>query len=271
MTQRIALVTGATDGIGTVTAIELARRGYRVILHGRSEPRIAAARQAVEKAVRGAETESARADLASLAEVRALGAELAARHDKLHVLLLNAGVFMNERRRSVDGFEMTFAVNHLAHFALTRALLPSVRAASADGHARVVTVSSIAHSRGVIDWDDLELGARFDGYDRYAQSKLANVLFSNELARRLEGTGITSNSLHPGVIGTKLLREGFGATGAPLETGARTSVYCADAAELAGVTGEYFSDARRAVAAPAARDLAAAAELWKRSEALAPA
>jgi NAD(P)-dependent dehydrogenase (short-subunit alcohol dehydrogenase family) len=165
---------------------------------------------------------------------------------ELDVLINNAGVFMKERVLTADGFEMTMAVNHFGHFVLTHRLLPVLT-------QRVVHVSSMAHARGGLDLNDLTLQRGFEGYTAYSMSKLANVLFSNELARRQ--TKVTSNSLHPGVINTKLLQVGFGMlSGASLNTGAVTSVYCATSPELSTVTGAYFSDARRAQPSHAARD-----------------
>lgn len=251
----LVLLTGATDGIGLATARELSRRGAKLLLHGRDP-------QKLERVSRELGAPGLLADLASLAEVRRL-AEEARAHGPVDVLLNNAGVFATRRELTVDGHERTFAVNHLAHFLLTTQLLDAL----ADG-ARVVTVSSIAHTQGQIHWDDLDLARGFSGYGAYAQSKLANVLFSNALAKRVAARGITSNALHPGVIDTRLLREGFGARGAPVETGARTSVYAALDPSLAKVTGAYFKDAAIVAASPRATDPAAAERLWERSEAL---
>ena len=263
MAEKIVLVTGATDGIGKATALELARRGWRVILHGRSPHKLNQARAEIAGAVSGALLESVSADLGSLAQVRALAADLLGRFDRLEALVHNAGVFLQERQLSPDGFELTFAVNHLAPFALTFGLLPLLRAS----RARVVTVSSVAHNRGRIDFDDLQAARSFDGYRAYAQSKLANVLFANELAARESGQ-LTSNSLHPGVIGTKLLKTGFGIGGASPAQGAETSVYLVTSPEVETVSGRYFSDRRETPAAPQALDHAAQKRLWTLSEQL---
>lgn len=255
-TSPLVLVTGATDGIGRETALQLARRGARVLLHGRNPGRLREVRAAVEEAGGRAVPEPVRADLGSMAEVRALAAELDRRAEAgeaIDVLLHNAGVFMNEYSRTPDGFEATFAINHLAPFLLTHLVLagPSGR-----GLKRVVNVSSIAHTRGKIDLDDLQFERRgFDGYQTYAASKLANVLFTVELARRVASRGVTVNALHPGVVSTKLLTEGFGMRGGDsLEKGAATSVMLAIAPEVAGTTGGYFSDRRPAPMASASRD-----------------
>ena len=269
--SRIALVTGATDGIGVPTARELARRGFHVILHGRSEERLAQALAQVRAALPGASLETARADLAHLPEVRALGRELAAKHPRMHALVLNAGVFAKDHAQSRDGFELSVAVNHLAHVALTAALLPAVRAAAAeDAHGRVVTVSSIAHQSGEIDLAGLRRGGRHTDYEAYAESKLLNVVFAAELARReaAAGSGVTSNSLHPGVLSTKLLRTGFGRGGAPVDEGATTSVLLAADPSVAHTSGAYFVAGKPARHHRAADDAALGAEVWSISEAL---
>jgi NAD(P)-dependent dehydrogenase (short-subunit alcohol dehydrogenase family) len=243
------LVTGATDGIGKQTALELAKKGHTVLVHGRSEQKATDAVRELSKSASG--FEPVWGDLSSLSEVSQLVERVLARHPVLDVLLNNAGVFMRERKLSVDGFEMTMAVNHFGHFLLTHGLLPALKAAP---QGRVVHVSSMAHQRGTVDLKDLTFEKRFDGYTAYSSSKLANLLFSNELARRLRGTAVTSNALHPGVIRTKLLATGFGPGGATLASGAVTSVYCATSPELAKVSGEYFSESRRVESAREARD-----------------
>jgi NAD(P)-dependent dehydrogenase (short-subunit alcohol dehydrogenase family) len=254
----VHLVTGATDGIGRQSALELSSKGAHVLVHGRSEQR---AVETVKSLGRG-DYEPVWADLSSLAEVRALAERVLAKHPVIDVLLNNAGVFMKERKLSVDGFELTMAVNHFSHFVLTHALLPALKAAK---QGRVVHVSSMAHLRGALDLTDLSFERGFEGYGAYAASKLANVLFSNELARRLRGTSVTSNALHPGVIKTKLLATGFGMGGAPLQSGAVTSVYCATAPELADVSGEYFSDGRRSQASSEGRDAKLARDFYELS------
>ncbi len=261
--MKTILVTGATDGIGKQTAIELARLGHRVLVHGRNEAKIMdAVADVAEHAVEGAPPQGFRADFSSLHEVQALAGQVAGAVDELDVLLNNAGVFATERRESHDGYELTLAVNHIAPFLLTRELLPVLRGAK---HARVVTVASVAHTRGEIWWDDPQLFA-YDGYRAYGQSKLANIMFSNALARRVRADGITSNSLHPGVITTKLLRAGFNMDGDSLEAGARTSVHCASDPRLADVTGKYFSDSRQVDPLADALDEDAQERLWTLTE-----
>lgn len=256
----VVLVTGATDGIGRQTALELLKRGYRVFVHGRTREKAEAVSAELAREVSAGAAEPLFADLSSMAEVRRLAAETQAKTEKLDVLINNAGVFLHERKLTPDGFEMTFAVNHLAPFLLTHLVLPSLRKSAA---ARIVTVSSIAHNRGNIDFADLRLDRHYHGYAAYAASKLANVLFAHEMARRLRGTKITSNALHPGVIGTKLLRSGFGMGGGTVAEGAATSVRLASDPALASVTGKYFSDAREASSSALSHDRALAKRLYE--------
>jgi NAD(P)-dependent dehydrogenase (short-subunit alcohol dehydrogenase family) len=270
-TKKTALVTGATDGIGIPTAIELARRGFRVILHGRRDERLARAESLVRAAVPDASLETARADLSSLAEMHAMGRALAARHHAIHALVLNAGVFAKGHEKSRDGFELTMAVNHLAHFVLAKELLDRVRVgASRDGHGRVVTVSSMAHRSGAVDLEGLRIGGRLTDYEAYAESKLLNVVFAAELARRerAANSGVTSNSLHPGVLTTKLLETGFGRGGAPVEEGATTSVFLASDPSVATTSGAYFVSSRIAPHHPSVDDAKLGAEVWSITEAL---
>lgn len=262
--RKTVLVTGATDGIGRATALALARAGLRVLVHGRSASRA----EAVLRELPGTGHEAVLGDLASLAAVRRLAADVAAKAPVLDVLLHNAGVFEKTRVLTVDGLERTIAVNHLAPFLLTELLLPNVGAASA---GRVITVSSVAHQRATLDVSDIGFEKEpYEAYAAYARSKLANVLFAFELARRLEGTRVgthvgthvTSNALHPGVITTKLLRAGFGMDGASVEEGAKTSVFLATSPEVASVTGTYFAGSRPAKASALANDPRLAADLF---------
>ncbi len=248
------LVTGATDGIGLATARALAARGADVLVHGRNPAKVS--RVAAEL-----DCDGVLGDFSSMAQVRTM-AEAAKEHGPIDVLLHNAGVWANERVLTEDGFELTMAVNHFAPFLLTHLLIDSIT----DG-GRVVTVSSIAQTRGRIHWDDMELSEGFSGFTAYCQSKLANVMFANALARRVKARGITSNSLHPGVIDTKLLRGGFDIPGAPVHTGADTSVYLALSPEVASKTGCWFDDCRERIASPSALDEDAQERLWFRSAA----
>jgi len=254
-------VTGSTDGIGLETALELASRGHAVVLYGRSEEKVQRARDVIQQAAPDAVLHTAHADLADLAALALMAQDLAARLPKLDVLINNAGVYMTERRISKAGFEMTLAVNYLAHFLLTVLLLPLLKKSP---DPRVVTVSSIAHTRGRIDFDNMNGERHFDAYHAYANSKLACTLFANELARR--EPWLVSNSLHPGVIDTKLLRTGFDATGDSVAVGARTSVYLATSPDVKGISGKYFDHCAAVRPAPLAEDQQLAQQLWEWSE-----
>jgi NAD(P)-dependent dehydrogenase (short-subunit alcohol dehydrogenase family) len=261
------LVTGATDGIGKQTALELARLGHTVLVHGRTAEKAAASVESLRGELPGGAFVPVHADLSSLRSIGALVQGLRGADEPLRAIVNNAGVFMNERVLTEDGHEMTIGVNHLAPFALTIGLLPLL---GRDGESRVVNVSSIAHSRGRIPEDDMTYANAFDGYGAYAASKLINVLFTVELARRLEGAGhrnVVTHALHPGVITTKLLATGFGSTGASLQKGAETSVFVATSATIAGQTGRYYSDSREARPSEASRDAALAQRLWAYSAA----
>jgi retinol dehydrogenase 14 len=249
----VVLVTGATDGIGRQTALELVRRGVGVLVHGRNTQRLEQVCRELEAEGRGRVLDPLRADLSRLGEVRALVAELEQRQVEVDVLVNNAGVYMRERQETAEGYEMTMGVNHDAPFLLTHLLLAGP---SGSTLRRIINVSSIAHQRGRLDLEDLDFKRRgFDGYTVYAASKLANVLFTVELARRLVGQRVTVNALHPGVVSTKLLTEGFGVQGRDsLEEGSATSVKLAVDPELEGVTGRYFMAGREAQMNPAAGD-----------------
>lgn len=260
-----ALVTGATDGIGRETARQLGALGWGVIVHGRNERKAAQVADSLGRSVRGASFVPAWGDFSRMREVVALADQTAAVAPQLDVLVNNAGVSLSERSITEDGFELTLAVNHFAHYLLTRRLLGALHAASA---GRVVTVSSMTHASGRIDLEDPTLARDFDGYRAYAASKLANVLFTVALAKRLAGSSVTANCCHPGVISTKLLHSRFGMCGAPVERGARTSVYLATSPEVAKVSGKYFDDCREASPARSAGDTRLAESLWNASERL---
>ncbi|MDH4234173.1 MAG: SDR family NAD(P)-dependent oxidoreductase [Gallionella sp.] len=259
--MKTVLVTGSTDGIGLETARELASSGLEVVLHGRSKEKVLRARSAIRKAAPDAVLLTAYADLADLSAVARMAQDLAARLPRLDVLINNAGVYMTERKLTNNGFETTLAVNHLAHFLLTSLLLPLLKKSP---DPRVITVSSIAHRNGRIAFDNMNGEHHFDAYQAYANSKLANILFANSLAQR--EPWLSSNSLHPGVIDTKLLHTGFDATGDTVAEGARTSVYLATSSGVKGVSGKYFDRCATVSAAPHTSDHKLGEVLWRWTE-----
>ncbi|MCA9679017.1 MAG: SDR family oxidoreductase, partial [Myxococcales bacterium] len=259
-TRRVMLVTGSTDGIGRQTALELAQAGHHVIVHGRSRPKVDAALAWLRERAAGAEVDGVSFDLGSLASVRKGARELLERAPAIHVLINNAGVFCNERGLTGDGIELTFAVNHVGPFLLTHLLGPALQRGAP---ARVINLSSIAHTRGQIALDDLNLERGWSGYAAYAQSKLANVMHALSLAERWASQTLAAYSLHPGVVDTKLLREGFGPVrGVTVEQGARTSVMLAGSARVDAPSGSYFVDGVPAPVASAALDDDVRAALW---------
>ena len=257
----IILITGATDGIGLETAQQLARLGHELVLHGRTEAKAARARDAVLAKSPTAKIHTTHADLANLVDVVRMAGDLNARFPLLDVLLNNAGVYMQAREISRDGIEMTLAVNHLAHFLLTALLLPLLKKSA---EPRVVTVSSVAHMSGRIDFDNLNSERRFDSFYAYCNSKLANALFATELARR--EPWLFSNSLHPGVIDTKLLHAGFDMAGSSVQSGAKTSVYLATSPDVKGISGKYFDNCKITPPLAVVNDTRLAQQLWEWSE-----
>jgi NAD(P)-dependent dehydrogenase (short-subunit alcohol dehydrogenase family) len=272
---KTVVVTGASSGIGAEAAVQLARLGGTVVPVGRNRGRLDAVSARIRDANPGGGGEPIAADFASLAAVRELAAELLERHPRIDVLVNNAGLVSGRRKLSEDGYELTFAVNHLAPFLLTNLLLERLRASAP---ARVVTTSSGVHFSGVLDLDDLNMERRWSTTSAYANSKLANVLFTRALAHRLESTGVVANCLHPGVIRTRLgrgaslpLRLGWRVVGlffASPRKGAKTIVYLASAPEGAAVSGAYFVDSRARNPSAQAQDDVLAEELWERSERL---
>jgi retinol dehydrogenase-14 len=271
MTGKTVLITGGTGGIGKATAIGLARAGARVGIVGRDATRGEAAAAEIRSASGNPSVDVFTADMSSQAEVRRLAAEVLDRYPRLDVLVNNVGGFWAHRRVTADGLEHTFAVNHLAGFLLTNLLLDRLVASAP---ARVVTVSSGAQSMGRIDFDDLQGARKYSGQRAYNQSKLANVMFTFELARRLEGTGVTANVLHPGVTRTAFGAEDqawYFTTGSGLarrfmkspEQGAQTPILLASSPEVEGVSGTYFANGKPKEANKLAYDTDAAARLWR--------
>jgi NAD(P)-dependent dehydrogenase (short-subunit alcohol dehydrogenase family) len=266
MEGRVCVVTGATAGLGQAAAMELARRGATTVLVARNAERAERTRAEVARAAGHHGVHVVLADLSVQAQVRAAAAQIAERWPAIHVLINNAAVYTRRHEETADGIEMQLAVNHLAPFLLTNLLLDRLRAGAA---ARVVTLSSGAHRYADLRWDDLEMRRGYNGLRQYSNTKLCNVLFTRQLARRVPAAQVTANALHPGVVGTSLLFGGW----APLrllkpfirtpEQGARTTVYLASSPEVAGMTGGYYKDERPARVSPVALDDAAARRLWE--------
>jgi retinol dehydrogenase-14 len=270
---KTVLITGATSGLGLEACAALAGLGARVVMVGRDRARTAAAAAAVASRAATSEPSYLLCDFSSQAAIRALAQDVRARFDRLDVLVNNAGGVNKSRRLTVDGIEATFAVNHLGYFLLTNLLLDlMVKSAP----ARIVTVASVAHRRGTLDFDDLSFERGYSLLRAYSRSKLANVLFASELARRLAGTGVTSNSLHPGSVDTNIW------SGAPLwakpliqvlfrpffikaDLGAARIVQLAASPELEGLSGKYFEEGTPVAPAPLARDEGLARRLWDAS------
>jgi NAD(P)-dependent dehydrogenase (short-subunit alcohol dehydrogenase family) len=274
MKGKIVLVTGFTSGIGNVTARELARAGATVVGVARDPARGQAAVAEIARATGNEDVHLLTCDLASQADVRRLAAGFRGRFDRLHVLVNNAGAVFGERSLTVDGIERTFATNHLAYFLLTQLLLDPLKAAAP---ARVVSVASVVHQTARLDFSDLEYARRpYVPLEVYGATKLANVAWSAELARRLQGTGVTANSLHPGVFashfgdsgpgwmrfGVKLVRPFITSS----DKAAETTVYLASSPEVEGVTGKYFVKKRPAPTGKGAEDPELGRRLWAVSE-----
>jgi NAD(P)-dependent dehydrogenase (short-subunit alcohol dehydrogenase family) len=271
MAGRTVLVTGGTGGIGKATAIGLATMGARVGITGRELARAEQAAADIRAASGNPAVDVFAADMSSQAEVRRLAAAVLDAYPRLDVLVNNVGGFWAHRQLTADGLERTFALNHLAPFLLTNLLLDRLMASAP---ARVVTVSSGEQARGRIDFDDLQGARDYSAQRAYSQSKLANVMFTNELARRLQGTGVTANSLHPGVVRTNFGAEdqaGFfavmgGVVRPFLKTparGAETAIYLASSPDVGGVTGQFFANRKPKTANKVAYDTDMTARLWQ--------
>ena len=276
MNGKVCLVTGATSGIGRATAEALARLGATVVIVARDESRAETTLDDIRRANPRASPDVLMADLSSQRSVRELARSFKAEHDRLHVLVNCAGGFFRTPATTAEGVELTFALNHLAYFLLTTQLT-DVLVASAP--ARVVNVASGAHAMGAIRFDDLRESPHYRARAAYARSKLANILFTYQLARRLQGTGVTSACVHPGVVRTNFGREGepvlsrtFRTLVTPFmrtpEKGAETVVYLASSPQVEGVTGVYFRDMKPARSSRRSHDRALAEQLWSVSEAL---
>lgn len=267
MTDKLCLVTGANSGIGLATATKLARMGAHVVMVCRDATRGEAARDHIRQLAGNHQVDLLQADLADLSQVRRLAEDYQSHYPRLDVLIHNAGLMKKRREVSADGHELQLAVHFLAPFLLTHALRDALEAAPA---ARVVSVASMLHRFGSLDFDDLHAARRYSMWRQYGASKLATIVFTYELAQRLENTNITANCLHPGVIGSNLesnprwLRPFL----ASPETGARTPVYLASSPEMEGVTGRYFIACSPRDSSPASRNPAVARQLWQVGEEL---
>jgi retinol dehydrogenase-12 len=276
MAEKIFLVTGATDGIGRVTALQLAQTGAKIILVGRNAAKGERVIAEIKRVSGNAEIEFELADLSSQQDIRALANRLDDRLPHLDVLVNNVGAWFNRRAMSPDGIEMTFALNHLGYFLLTGLLLETLTRAPA---ARIVNVSSMAHRGRQIDFDDPQGAANYSGWRAYQASKLANILFTYHLAEKLADRGVSVNCLHPGFVASKFAHNNGGwlkwmmiivqqLVAINEEKGARTSAYLAMAPEVAGVSGKYFVKSRVTESAAVSHDSDVQARLWRLSEEL---
>ena len=276
MNGKVVLVTGATNGIGKVTALELAKKGATVVIVGRNPEKTAAIVAELQQQSGNPAVDCLLADLSQMTQVRRLASEFKQKYNRLDVLVNNAGSHYSKRQVTADGYELTFAFNHLAYFLLTLLLLDLLKASAP---ARIVNVSSIAHQVGPLNFDDL-MSVKYGmvGFRAYGQSKLANIMFTYDLARRLEGTGVTVNVLHPGSVNTGFAKNNRGIWRVVMglishfsltpEQGAQTSIFLASSPEVAGVSGKYFDRCRAVPSSSASYDRVAQQRLWSVSEEL---
>ena len=274
MQGKVCIVTGANSGIGKATALGLAQMGATIVMVCRNQVKGEEAQNEVKEKSGNDAVDLMLADLTSQASIHQLAENFQQHYQQLHVLINNAGGVNLSRRETVDGLEMTFAVNYLAPFLLTNLLLDKLKASAP---ARIVNVSSESHQSGYIKMDDLELEKGYRLMRAYGQSKLALVLFTYELARRLQGTGVTANCLHPGFVATNIGQNGVGSVGRSIvklifsrlgispEEGAKTSIYLASSPEIEGVTGKYFAKSIPVRSAPISYDETLQRQLWDES------
>lgn len=275
MQGKVCLITGATSGIGFATAQALAQQGAQVVLVGRDATRGANSVAQIKQATGNDAVDLLLADLASQADIAELARTFQHRYERLDVLVNNAGAVFTERQLSVDGYEMTLALNHLGYFLLTHFLLDILKASAP---CRIVNVASSAHRRGRIHLDDLQGERAFNGWRAYCHSKLANVMFTYELANRLQGTQVTANALHPGFVATRFGHNNGGIRAqfiraaqllaSSAEKGAETIIYLSTSAEVEGVSGKYFVNKRDVPSSPRSYDAATGKALWQVSEAM---
>jgi retinol dehydrogenase 12 len=277
MKGKTVVISGATSGIGQVAAEALAGMGARIVFVARDRARADATLARLRALGPGVEHRMHSADLSRLAEMKRVGQEIAAAEPRIDVLINNAGALYNRRESTEDGLERTFATNHVSYFVLTHLLRGSLRAASS---ARVVNTSSHAHRGARLNFADLQMQDSYSGFRAYGRSKLCNILFTRELARRLAGSGVTANSLHPGFVNTRFGEagnEGFGSRvfrvlkkfALTPEKGAETLIYLASSDAPAAVSGAYFYKCRETVPSPEGQDDDAARRLWQETAKLA--
>jgi len=274
MQGKTVIITGATSGIGEVAAIRLAEQGARIVFTARDKARADETLAKLKQANAKADHAVHMADLSRLSEMKRIGAELG-REPQIDVLVNNAGALFNKRQETEDGLEMTFALNHMAYFVVTNLLLDRLRPG-----ARIVTVASNAHRGARLDFDDLQSRRGYTGFPVYSRSKLCNILFNRELARRISGSGVTANALHPGFVATRFGDNSGGLMRTVLkvakpigaispEEGARTIIYLASSPQVAGVSGEYFYECKPTTPTAEARNDEDARKLWEISERIA--
>ncbi|MGC1458251.1 MAG: SDR family oxidoreductase [Steroidobacteraceae bacterium] len=274
MKDKVCVITGGTDGIGKAAAHDLAVQGAKLLIHGRDPDKGARIVAELKARSRNPEIDFLQADFASLAEVRRLAAALTARAPRVDVLINNAGGFFGRRTLSQDGYEMTFAVNHLAPFLLTHLLLDILKSTP---QSRIVTTASAAHKGATMVFDDLQAAGKYSGLGCYGRSKLANILFTRALAKRLQGSAVTATCLHPGFVRTEIGRDIDASVGKFIfavmsrfarspEKGAQTLVYLASSPQVQGASGGYYFDCKEIAPSAIAQDDAIAERLWTLSE-----
>lgn len=276
MKGKTVVITGATSGIGEVAARQLALMGARIVLVARDPARAKATMRGLEELAPGLDHRVHYADLSRISEMQQVAAQIALEERRIDVLINNAGAMFGRRRLTPDGLEQTFALNHMAYFIVTEVLRERLVASAP---ARIVNTASGAHWGAHLDFGDLQAAKGYSGMKAYRRSKLCNILFTRELARRLAGTGVTANSVRPGFVATRFGDASGGAFSKVMglaklfalspEKGAQTLVYLASSPEVTGVTGAYFHKCRPVLPSQAAQDDGAAARLWEESEALA--
>ena len=280
MQESLCLITGATSGIGRATAFELARLGNTVVVVGRNNEKCTATVEEITRTTGNRSVDYLMADLSSQRDIRTLAEQFRSKYSRLDVLVNNAGTIAWKRQMSPDGIELTFALNHLSYFLLTNLLIDVLKKSAP---SRIINVSSVAHMRADIDLNDIQNPKRYRALQAYGQSKLANLMFTYELARRLEGTGVTVNALHPGLVATNLaangrmplgwisrpiLRSALAVVGRNATQGGKTPVYLATAEDVAGITGKYFVDEAEVYSSPTSYDIRMASSLWELSSRL---